>query len=174
MAKSFAAQPHPRDRRPWAACSFNALLLLAAAFMTLLQGGEPYVRTAGAAEEGLATGGRVLVLSWVPTVQGRAVEHIVAGKEVAVPVEILVEGDIAEVTFRIPQRFRVYGIRLDRPASGVKGGRAHVTVLFNIPQGMPLGRHNLPIHVLDRRTGAEIGSGTLPFIFLPSATECHC
>lgn len=173
-ARSFAAQHHPRDGRPWAAGSFNVLLLLATVLMTLLHGGDPCVRTAGAAEKGLPAAGRVLDFSWVPTVQGRAVEHIVAGKEAAVPVDILVEGEITEVSFRIPQRFRAYGIRLDRSASEVKGGKAHVTVLFNIPQGMPLGRHNLPIHILDRRTGTEIGSGTLPFIFLPSAAECHC
>lgn len=115
-----------------------------------------------------------IVFKWVPTVAGRTAERVTSESVIVIPFEFGINGSMPKVKFMISKEYEAYGVRIKKETSEVKGGKAGSEVVFNILRGMPLGRHNLVIRVTDPSTGAEIGSGTIPFILLPSAFECMC
>lgn len=126
------------------------------------------------ANESLPAGGKVVAFRWFPTVSGWKTQRVVAGTEFDVPIEVEVQGDVSEISFAISAKFRDFGIGFEKETSEVLKGKAHSRVVFRIVEGMPLGRHDLGIRIFERRTGREIGSGSIPFIILPSDLECLC
>jgi hypothetical protein len=118
--------------------------------------------------------GRVVAFRWFPAVAGQQTVRVFADTEVAIPIEAEVEGNISEVIFEIPSKFKTFGIAVEKPFSAVQGGKARSKVLFRIIGGMPLGRHDLVVHILERSSKAGIGIGSIPFIILPSDLECLC
>lgn len=158
-----------------AAGILNVFLLTAVFLMLFLREGVPRLQVIEAAEkEYLPAEARITAFRWVPTVQGRAVERLVVGTKTVIPVEVEIEGKTSEIIFMIPSKFRAFGIRMDKEVNEVKAGKAGSTVMFNIPEGVPLGRHNLVIDILEQKSRTLIGRGTIPFIFLPSDIECLC
>jgi hypothetical protein len=75
---------------------------------------------------------------------------------------------------RISRKDRSIGINISPEEVAVHEGIAGSSVEFNIPRGIPLGRHNLAIRVIEIGTDRLIGTGILPFILLPSGLECMC
>ena len=168
-----AKKPNPRERHLWTARVSPAIYLVLAVFISFLCEGSP----CGEASEkkgSISTGGEVWEFRWTPTSKGLSVERIVARKKVVVPIEISLTGNIAEVIFIIPSKFRAFGISMEPQVAEVKDGKAHAGVAFFILEGMPLGRHDLIIEVLDGLSRTRIGSVKLPFILLPSDLECLC
>ena len=130
--------------------------------------------TVQAAETDVVTSNINIGFQWSPTKPGWTVEKVFSERPVTVPVEITAEGNVSRVKFTIPQEYKAFGISISNEVAEVKGGKADSTVIFDMPIGLPLGRHDLVIRIMDTETGEEIGSGTIPFILLPSEFECMC
>lgn len=90
-----------------------------------------------------------------------------------IPFSFRVGGSVSEVRFLISDRDKVKGITLLEETAKVKDGVASSRLSFNILDGMPLGRHDLVVQVLDAVRGAKICSVTIPYIILPGAA-CMC
>ncbi len=173
MVEPPARRPSPREKHHGTARVSPAIHLVLAAFLIFLCEGNP----CGEASEkkgSISPGGEVREIRWTPTSEGLSVERIVARKKVVVPIEVSLNGNIAEVIFIIPSKFKAFGISMEPQVAEVKNGKAQAGVAFYILEGMPLGRHNLIIEILDGLTRTRIGSATIPFILLPSDLECLC
>jgi hypothetical protein len=66
------------------------------------------------------------------------------------------------------------GIRIVPEQADMHEGTATSAVEFNVPRGMPLGRHDLSIMISDAATDREIGRGVIRYILIPSKVDCLC
>ena len=85
-----------------------------------------------------------------------------------------VKGDVSNVRFTISRSDRDNGITLLENAVKVKGNVATSRLLLNIHRGVPLGRHDLYIQAFDAERNVIIFTGKIPYILLPSGSECMC
>ncbi len=98
---------------------------------------------------------------------------VITGKAKAFPFSFRVAGAAREVRFFISGRDRTKGITLLEKKVKVKDGVASSSLSFKVFNGMPLGRQSLAIGMFDADSGANICTGTIPYIVLPG-TECMC
>ncbi|GAB4412846.1 MAG: hypothetical protein OHK0032_08940 [Thermodesulfovibrionales bacterium] len=126
-----------------------------------------------ASETDISTHGNV-AFEWTSTPPGQRVAKVTTETEIAIPFKVRVKGDVSKIKFLIPKKFMNFGIRIKDEVVSTKNGISNSTVLFNVPRGMPLGRHDLVILIIDPMNNREIGSGTVPFILLPQGIECMC
>lgn len=116
----------------------------------------------------------VIRFQWEASEPGRTVEKIVTGERRTVPFQISATGKVSRVKFSILSGSGLPGIRILTQQASVQEGTAVSAVEFNVPRGMPLGRHNLLIRISDPVTEQEIGRGVIPFILIPSGLDCLC
>ncbi|MEJ2697561.1 MAG: hypothetical protein P8013_13060 [Candidatus Sulfobium sp.] len=94
------------------------------------------------------------------------------------PVTVLfsfaVKGDVSKVRFTISRSDRDDGVTLLEDTVKVKGNIAASHLLLDIHRGIPLGRHDLYIQAFDAVKNVKILTGKLPYILLPSGSECMC
>ena len=117
--------------------------------------------------------GSNLRLEWESAVPGRVVK-VVNGKTERIPFRIWIGENVSRIKFGISRKDRSLGITISPEDVAVHEGIAGSVAEFTIPRGMPLGRHDLAIRVMEIGTDRMIGTGTLPFILLPSGLECMC
>lgn len=111
---------------------------------------------------------------WISTPPGQRAVKVTTETRIAVPFKVRVKGEVSRIKFLVPKKFMAFGIRVKDEVIAVKEGISGSAVLFNVPRGMPLGRHDLVIMIIDPVNNKEIGSGTIPFILLPQGIECMC
>lgn len=131
--------------------------------------GASYVPHVDAASES----GSNLKLEWESEVPGRVVK-VVNGKPARISFRITTGENVSRIKFGISRKDRSIGITISPEEVAVHEGIAGSFAEFNIPRGMPLGRHNLAIRVIEVGTDRLLGTGILPFILLPSGLECMC
>ncbi len=125
------------------------------------------------AAAGESSSGSNLKLEWESAVPGRVVK-VVNEKLERISFRIMVGENISRIRFGISRRDRSAGITISPEEVAVHEGIAGSIAAFNIPRGMPLGRHNLAVRVTEIGTDRLLGTGILPFILLPSSLECMC
>ncbi|MEJ2685482.1 MAG: hypothetical protein P8Z71_13940 [Candidatus Sulfobium sp.] len=86
----------------------------------------------------------------------------------------VVKGDVSKVRFAISRSDRDNGVTLVEDTVRVKGNIATSHLLLNIHRGVPLGRHDLYIEAFDAGKNVKILTGKLPYILLPTGSECMC
>ncbi len=134
--------------------------------------GVPHVAHADAA--GKSGSGSDLKLEWESEVPGQVVK-VVNGQPARISFRIRTgENVVSRIKFGISRQDRLIGINISPEEVAVHEGIAGSIVEFKIPRGIPLGRHNLAVRVLETGTDRLIGNGILPFILLPSGLECIC
>jgi len=111
---------------------------------------------------------------WISTPPGQRVIKVATETEIMVPFRVKTKGGVSRIKFSVPRKFIALGIRVRDSVVTVKSGIASSAVLFNVPRGMPLGRYDLVIMIIDPASNKEIGNGTIPFILLPRGVECMC
>jgi len=116
----------------------------------------------------------VIRFRWEASEPGRTVEKIVTGERRTVPFYVSTTGTVSRVKFSILPGSGLPGIRILTEEANVQEGTAMSAVEFNVPRGMPLGRHDLLIRMSDPATDHEIGKGVIPFILIPSGLDCLC
>lgn len=114
-----------------------------------------------------------LRLEWESGAAGRVVK-VVNGKPARIAFRISVEEKVSRIKFGLSRKNRSIGITISPEEVSLHEGIAGSTVEFDIPRGMPLGRHDLAIRVMEAGTERLLGTGILPFILLPAALECMC
>jgi hypothetical protein len=117
--------------------------------------------------------GSNLRIEWESEVPGHVVK-VVNGKPKRISFRIRAGENVSQIKFEISRKDRSMGINISPEVVAVHEGIAGSIVEFTIPRGMPLGRHNLAIRVIEIGTDRLIGTGMLPFILLPSSLECMC
>ena len=122
---------------------------------------------------GEPSSGSNLRMEWESEAPGHAVK-IINGKPERRSFRIRAGENVSRIKFGISRKDRSIGITISPEEVAVHEGIAGSIVEFNIPRGMPLGRHNLAIRVIEIGTDRLIGTGILPFILLPSSLECMC
>lgn len=85
-----------------------------------------------------------------------------------------VKGDVSRVRFAISRSDRDNGVTLLEDTVKVRNNVAASRLLLNIHRGIPLGRHDLYIKVFDAVKNVKILTGKIPYILLPSGSECMC
>ena len=125
------------------------------------------------AAAGESYSGSNLRMEWESEVPGHVVK-VVNGKPKRISFRIRAGENVSRIKFGISRKDRSIGITISPEEVAVHEGIAGSIVEFNIPRGMPLGRHNLAIRVIEIGTDRLIGTGILPFILLPSSLECMC
>lgn len=125
------------------------------------------------AAAGESYSGSNLRLEWESEVPGHVVK-VVNGKQERISFRIRAGENVSRIKFGISRKDRSSGINISPEEVAVHEGIAGSIAEFNIPRGMPLGRHNLAIRVIEIGTDRLIGTGILPFILLPSGLECMC
>ncbi len=133
--------------------------------------GVSYVTHEAAASE--PSSGSNLQLDWESGVPGHVVK-VVNGKPERISFRIRAGENVSRIKFGISRKDRSIGITISPEEVDVHEGTAGSIAEFNIPRGMPLGRHNLAIRVIEIGTDRLIGTAMLPFILLPSGLECMC
>ncbi len=114
-----------------------------------------------------------LRIEWQSEVPGHVVK-VVNGKPERISFRIRAGENVSRIKFGISRKDRSIGITISPEEVAVQEGIAGSIAEFTIPRGMPLGRHNLAIRVIEVGTDRLIGTGILPFILLPSGLECMC
>lgn len=117
--------------------------------------------------------GSNLSLEWESEAPGRVVK-VVNGKPARISFRIRTGENVSRIKFGISRQDRSTGITISPEEVAVHEGIAGSSVEFTIPRGMPLGRHDLAIRVMESGTDRLLGTGVLPYILLPSALECMC
>ena len=125
------------------------------------------------AAAGGSNSGSNLQMEWESEVPGQVVK-VVNGKPKRISFKIRAGENVSRIKFVISRKDRSIGITISPEVVAVHEGIAGSIVEFDIPRGMPLGRYNLAIGVLEIGTDRLIGTGILPFILLPSGVECMC
>ena len=150
-------------------------------FLTAIAGVQPDIplghigtQVAEAKDVDASTHAPKVEFQWYPTIPGKTVQEVTTETEVAIPFKFRIKERVSLVIFTISKEYRAFGIRIVKRTAHVREGAAISKVDFNVPGGMPLGRHSLVIRVIDSDTGKEIGQGEIPFILLPSGIECLC
>jgi len=117
--------------------------------------------------------GSNLRLEWESEVPGRVVK-VVNGQPKRILFRIWTGENVSRIRFGISRKDRSLGITISPEDAAVHEGIAGSAAEFTIPRGMPLGRHDLAIRVMEIGTDRLIGTAILPFILLPSGLECMC
>lgn len=125
------------------------------------------------AAAGESFSGSNLKLEWESEVPGHVVK-VVNGKPKRILFRIRAGENVSRIKLGISRKDRSTGITISPEEVAVHEGIAASIAEFNIPRGMPLGRHNLAIRVMETGTDRLIGTATLPFILLPAGLECMC
>lgn len=125
------------------------------------------------AAAGESFSGSSLNLEWESEAPGHVVK-VVNGQPKKICFRIRTGERVARITFGISRKDRSIGITISPEEVAVHEGTAGSFAEFNIPRGMPLGRHNLAVRVMETGTDRLIGTGVLPYILLPSGLECMC
>lgn len=125
------------------------------------------------AAAGASNSGGNLRIEWESEVPGRVLK-VVNGKPMRIHFRIRTGENVSRVRFGISRKDRSIGITISPEEVTVHEGVAGSSAEFNIPRGIPLGRHNLTIRVIEIGTDRLLGTGILPFILLPSGLECMC
>ncbi len=73
-----------------------------------------------------------------------------------------------QVMFGIPREYVQMGISIVPKAVTVKNGMARAKAEFECPPGMPLGKFNMLVVMVDAKTKKELGSGIIQFMLLPA------
>lgn len=145
-------------------CSYGVLPVLLIMILLI----QPDLR-ASEDQKGILSG-----FEWTPTEKGRRFQKVSTNKPISIPFEVYIKELISKVSFSISGDFKGFGIHIKDETAAVNDGRTGSLVIFNVPSGMPFGRHNLVISVTDTISGNIIGSGFIPFILLPSGFDCLC
>lgn len=93
---------------------------------------------------------------------------------VTVFISFRVRADVTRVRFAIAREDRDDGVTLLEETVKVHGGIATSRLLLDMHIGVPLGRHDLYIRAFDAVKDEQIQTGRIPYILLPSGTECMC
>jgi len=117
--------------------------------------------------------GNDLRLEWESEVPGRVVK-VVNGEPVRILFRVRTGERVSRIKFGISRKDRSIGITISPDEVAVHEGIADSFAEFNIPRGIPLGRHDLAIRVIEIGTDRLLGTGILPYILLPSGLECMC
>ena len=125
------------------------------------------------AAAGESYSGSNLRIEWETEVQGHVVE-VENGKPERISFRIRAGENVSQIKLGISRKDRSIGINISPEEVLVHEGIAGSIAEFNIPRGMPLGRHNLAIRVIEIGTDRLLGTAILPFILLPSGLECMC
>lgn len=86
----------------------------------------------------------------------------------------MVEVGVSKVRFTISRSDRDNGVTLLEDTVNVKDNVAASRLSFNIHRGVPLGRHDLYIQAFDAERNVKILTGKIPYILLPTGSECMC
>lgn len=151
--------------KAWIRRSFPVVLLFGLSF------GVSYDPHGVVAAE--SNSGRNLQMEWESEAPGQVVK-VVNGKPKRISFRIRAGENVSRIKIEISRKDSSIGITISPEVVAVHEGIAGSIVEFNIPRGMPLGRHNLRVRAMEIGTDRLIGTGTLPFILLPSSLECMC
>lgn len=102
------------------------------------------------------------------------VVKVVSGRPERISFRIRTGENVSRIRLGISRKDRSIGITISPDEVAVHEGIAGSMAEFNVPRGMPLGRHDLAVRVLEVGTDRLIGTGILPYILLPSGLECMC
>lgn len=108
-----------------------------------------------------------------PTSSGRPLK-VTNERPLTVFFSFVVKEDVPTVRFAISQSDRDKGVTLLEKSVKVEGGIATSHLLMNIHRGVPLGRHDLYVEVFDAAKNVKILTGKIPYILLPTGSECMC
>ncbi len=111
---------------------------------------------------------------WKSKTQVQNVAKVITETVATVLFKVSIKGDAARLRFDVPKKFRDFGIRIDKEIVEAKNKAAESSVIFHVPRGLPLGRHDLVINVIDAADNRELGRVIIPFILLPQGIECMC
>ena len=75
---------------------------------------------------------------------------------------------VSQVKFGIPKKFVTMGIKIDPAEVTVADGLAASKAVLRVPPGMPLGKFDIPVVMVDAKTGQELGRGEIPIMLLPA------
>ena len=73
-----------------------------------------------------------------------------------------------QVMFGIAREYAQMGISIVPKAVTISNGVARAQVEFQCPPGMPLGRFDMLVVMVDAKTKQEMGKGIVPFMLLPA------
>jgi hypothetical protein len=126
---------------------------------------------------GLRTGAvasEIAGFEWTPQGPGQKVVKVITETETAVKFKVNIKGEAVKFRFSIPKKFTDFGIRVKNDVVESKKSIAESSVVFYVPRGLPLGRHDLIIIIIDATDNMEIGRVAIPFLLLPQGIECMC
>lgn len=73
-----------------------------------------------------------------------------------------------QVMFGIPKEYVQMGISIIPKQVTIKNGMAQAKAEFQCPPGMPLGKFNMLVVMVDAKTKKEMGRGIIQFMLLPA------
>ncbi|MEJ2688894.1 MAG: hypothetical protein P8130_02860 [Deltaproteobacteria bacterium] len=76
--------------------------------------------------------------------------------------------DGQDVKFGISKKYAEMGISISPNAVTIADGMANAAAEFSCPPGMPLGKFDMLIVMVDAKTKKELGRGFIPFMLLPA------
>ncbi|MDA8086490.1 MAG: hypothetical protein M0Z59_05215 [Nitrospiraceae bacterium] len=107
--------------------------------------------------------------SWHANRPGITRAQIALGRATRLRFEFAVKNaDGTRVKFGIPREFAEMGIKISPEEVTVVNGMARSNAQFSCPPGMPLGRFDMLVVMVDAKTKKEIGRGIIQFMLLPA------
>lgn len=73
-----------------------------------------------------------------------------------------------DVKFGISKKYAEMGISIAPGAVTIENGVAKAAAEFSCPPGMPLGKFDMLVVMVDAKTKKELGRGIIPFMLLPA------
>lgn len=116
----------------------------------------------------------IIWFEWTPQAPGQKVVKVITETAAVVKFKVNIKGDAVKLRFSITKQFTDFGIRVKNEVVESKNGIAESSVVFYVPRGLPLGRHDLIIIIIDATDNREIGRVAIPFLLLPQGIECMC
>ncbi|MHB8881614.1 MAG: hypothetical protein ACYC69_08940 [Thermodesulfovibrionales bacterium] len=121
------------------------------------------VRTAEAAETSPD-------FAWHPNRPGIKRAQVALGRASTLKFEFSLKAKpgVTQVKFGIPKKFATMGVKIDPSGVSVTDGLAASKAVLRVPPGMPLGKFDIPVVMIDAKTGQELGRGEIPIMLLPA------
>jgi hypothetical protein len=108
--------------------------------------------------------------SWHPNRPGIKRAQVALGRASSLKFEFSLKAKpgVTQVKFGIPKKFVTMGITIDPVEVSVIDGLAASKAVLRVPPGMPLGKFDIPVVMVDAKTGQELGRGEIPIMLLPA------
>lgn len=108
--------------------------------------------------------------AWHPNRPGIKRAQVALGRASALKFEFTFKSrpGVSQVKFGIPKKFVAMGIKIEPAEVSVTDGLAASKAVLRVPPGMPLGKFDIPVVVVDAKTGQELGRGEIPIMLLPA------